>query len=116
MDYTIECKPSYSLVEVTLSSGETIVADSGAMAWMSSNVRMETSTRGGILKGLALIVGLADNLALVDDDAADRHFAGIERLFGLAQGNLHVSKVVIDHGWRFSPCDQTLSSPHATLT
>ncbi len=52
MDYQIQHNPSYSLLEVTLQSGESIVGDSGAMAWMDSNVRTETSTRGGIWKGL----------------------------------------------------------------
>jgi len=52
MEYTIECQPSYSLVEVTLDPNESVVADSGAMTWHSSNVEMQTSTRGGILTGL----------------------------------------------------------------
>jgi uncharacterized protein (TIGR00266 family) len=52
MEYQIQHNPSYSVVEVTLQSGETIVGDSGAMAWMDANVRTETSTRGGMWKGL----------------------------------------------------------------
>ena len=52
MNYEIQHNPSYSVVEVTLQSGETIIGDSGAMAWMDTNVRTETSTRGGMLKGL----------------------------------------------------------------
>jgi len=52
MDYQIQHNPSYSVVEVTLQSGETIIGDSGAMAWMDTNVRTETSTRGGMWKGL----------------------------------------------------------------
>ena len=52
MDYEIQHNPSYSVVEVRLQSGESIVGDSGAMAWMDSNVRTITSTRGGVLTGL----------------------------------------------------------------
>ncbi len=52
MDYDIECRPSYSLVEVHLEPGESFVADSGAMTWRSPNVDMVTGTRGGFLKGL----------------------------------------------------------------
>lgn len=52
MKYEIHCQPSYSLLEVDLDSGEQIVSDAGAMAWMSSNVKASTSTRGGILAGL----------------------------------------------------------------
>jgi uncharacterized protein (TIGR00266 family) len=52
MKYDISCQPSYSLLEVQLAMGEQVVADAGAMAWMSSNVRANTSTRGGVLRGL----------------------------------------------------------------
>ncbi len=52
MDHEIQHNPSYSVLEVTLQSGESVVGDSGAMAWMDSNVRTQTSTRGGVLKGL----------------------------------------------------------------
>ncbi len=52
MDYTIQSQPSYSLLEASLSNGESIVAESGAMTWMSGDIRMSTSTRGGILSGL----------------------------------------------------------------
>ena len=52
MKYEIICAPTYSAVDVSLDIAERIVADSGAMAWMTSNMQTETSTKGGILKGL----------------------------------------------------------------
>ena len=52
MKYAIECQPSYSVLEVNLELGEALVADAGAMAWMSSNIKTTTSTRGGMLTGL----------------------------------------------------------------
>ena len=52
MDYTIETRPSYSLLEVTLNTGESIVAESGAMTWMGETVKMSTSMRGGGLRGI----------------------------------------------------------------
>jgi len=52
MDYKIRSQPSYSLLEVEIVPGETVVAESGAMTWMTDNIKMITSTRGGILKGL----------------------------------------------------------------
>ena len=52
MDFAIECAPTYSVVEIDLAEGETVVGESGAMAWMSSNLRVETSTRGGMMAGL----------------------------------------------------------------
>lgn len=39
-------------VDVWLEAGEAMYTESGGMAWMRGNVRMETSTRGGLLKGL----------------------------------------------------------------
>lgn len=52
MKYTIQCQPSYSLLEIQLEPDQPIVSESGAMCWMSENVKTETSTRGGIMKGL----------------------------------------------------------------
>jgi len=52
MQHRIESRPSYALVEVQLEAGERIVAEAGAMSWMSSNIRTETKVRGGLLSGL----------------------------------------------------------------
>ena len=56
MEYAIQSQPSYSLLEATLADGETIVAESGAMTWMSGDIRMTTSTRGGVVSGLGRTV------------------------------------------------------------
>jgi uncharacterized protein (TIGR00266 family) len=52
MHYNIICNPTYSAVEVSLKPEERVVGDSGAMAWMSANVKTETTTRGGLLAGM----------------------------------------------------------------
>jgi uncharacterized protein (TIGR00266 family) len=52
MQHRILCSPSYSILEVALQTGETIVAEAGAMAWMSANMQTKTNTRGGMLGGL----------------------------------------------------------------
>ncbi len=52
MEYAIQSQPSYSLLEVTLDPGQSIVAEAGAMTWMTDAIRMTTSTRGGALSGL----------------------------------------------------------------
>ena len=49
MDYDIECRPSYSVLEVQLQPGEEVVTEAGAMIWMSDNIRVQTSARGGVL-------------------------------------------------------------------
>ena len=57
MDYTIDARPSYSLLEVTLAPGEELVTEAGAMAWMDSNLEVETSTRGGLMSGVKRAIG-----------------------------------------------------------
>ncbi len=52
MESRIECKPDYSLLQVTLQPGERLVTESGAMVAMDGSLRIETGTRGGIMQGL----------------------------------------------------------------
>lgn len=52
MEYTIEARPTYTYLELTLSPGESVVAEAGSMAWMSPGLSIHTSTRGGIMAGL----------------------------------------------------------------
>lgn len=44
--------PAYATAKLTLAAGETVRAESGAMLAMSDGIAMETSTQGGVLKGL----------------------------------------------------------------
>ncbi len=39
-------------VDVYLGQGEAVYTESGGMAWMRGNVRMDTNTRGGLMAGL----------------------------------------------------------------
>lgn len=52
MKHNIICNPTYSAVEIDLQAGEKIVSEAGAMAWMTPNIKTETSTRGGVFQGL----------------------------------------------------------------
>lgn len=52
MRYEILSNPSYAVLEVALERGESIVADSGAMAWMDASIGTKTQARGGVLAGL----------------------------------------------------------------
>lgn len=51
MEYKIEGSVMQTL-EIVLRPGEAVFTESGGMAWMAGDVEMETSTRGGLLKGL----------------------------------------------------------------
>ena len=52
MEHTIQFQPSYSVLELHLEPGEEVVAEAGAMVWMSDNLELTTSARGGALAGL----------------------------------------------------------------
>ncbi|MFT5732777.1 MAG: hypothetical protein ACI80K_002546 [Paracoccaceae bacterium] len=52
MDYKILCQPSYAMIELELERDESITAESGAMAWMDTNITTKTQARGGIMAGL----------------------------------------------------------------
>lgn len=45
MEYEIKYKPSYSMLVVKLELGEKIVAESGAMTYMSPNIEVHTRRR-----------------------------------------------------------------------
>ncbi|KGK99774.1 hypothetical protein LI82_00800 [Methanococcoides methylutens] len=51
IDYKIHGN-EMQLVEIGLDKGETVKAEAGAMMFMGDGIKMETSTGGGILKGL----------------------------------------------------------------
>lgn len=52
MEHEILCGPGYSLVEVKLSPGETLVTEPGAMAWMDPAIEVQTAAKGGVFAGL----------------------------------------------------------------
>lgn len=51
MEYKVFGKP-FPAVSVKMDRGESIYTQSGGMSWMTDNVRMETNTHGGLMKGL----------------------------------------------------------------
>jgi uncharacterized protein (TIGR00266 family) len=51
MEYTISGTVLQTL-DVNLRQGESIYTESGGMAWMRGDIKMETSTRGGVMAGL----------------------------------------------------------------
>jgi uncharacterized protein (TIGR00266 family) len=51
-EYKIYGQPDFAMLDVDLQPNEKMVAESGAMVAMSSNIKMKTSSRGGVFKGL----------------------------------------------------------------
>jgi uncharacterized protein (TIGR00266 family) len=56
MLFDIQYRPAHSLATVKLANGESVVAESGAMVGMSSNVQMQTQS-GGLMSGLKRMFG-----------------------------------------------------------
>ncbi len=56
MHVEIGYRPAHAMARVELGSGESIVAESGAMVGMSTNVQMQTQS-GGLMKGLKRMFG-----------------------------------------------------------
>jgi len=52
MQIDIQYSPAYSIAFVTLDAGEQIKAEAGAMVSTTAGLQMDTSTQGGVLKGL----------------------------------------------------------------
>ena len=50
-------RPAHSLAKVSLAPNESIVAESGAMVGMSTNVNMQTQASGGLMGGLKRLFG-----------------------------------------------------------
>lgn len=55
MQYTIR-GDILPILDVQLNAGESLFSEAGGMAWMSPNINMESSTRGGLMKGLTRMV------------------------------------------------------------
>ncbi len=49
MPYEVKSSPDFAIIDFQLADGESVVAESGAMVSMSSNIKMKTEARGGIL-------------------------------------------------------------------
>ncbi len=52
MQTEVMYSPAYAAAKLTLGQGEAVRAEAGAMLAMSPGITMETSTQGGVLKGL----------------------------------------------------------------
>ncbi len=55
--FEIGYQPAHSLAKVTLQPNESVIAESGAMVGMSTNVNMQTQSQGGMMGGLKRMFG-----------------------------------------------------------
>lgn len=92
MNFSIEGEP-LPVVICNLDSGETMITESGAMSWMSPNMKMETISNGGIGKvfsrafsGEGLFVNRYTAQGGVGQIAFASSFPGSIRAFQIAPG------------------------------
>ena len=52
MKYDIVCAPSYSLIEMNLNEGESVIVEPGSMAWMDTMIKPKTEMKGGFFAGI----------------------------------------------------------------
>jgi uncharacterized protein (TIGR00266 family) len=52
MKYDIVSAPSYSLIEMKLSEGESVIVEPGSMAWMDTTIKPKTEMKGGLFAGI----------------------------------------------------------------
>jgi uncharacterized protein (TIGR00266 family) len=57
MKYDIVCAPSYSLIEMNLNEGESVIVEPGSMAWMDTTIKPKTEMKGGFFAGITRKVG-----------------------------------------------------------
>lgn len=53
----IAYRPAHALARILLQPGEQVVAESGALVGMSTNVQMQTQSQGGLVGGLMRMLG-----------------------------------------------------------
>ena len=66
------------VVTCKLAKGETVITENGGMSWMDENIEMETSTNGGILKGIGRALAgetIFMNRYTAKEDGAEISFA-----------------------------------------
>lgn len=69
---------SLPVVTIKLQKGESIVSENGGMSWMGENIKMSTSTNGGIMKGLGRALAgesLFMNVFTAESDNAEIAFS-----------------------------------------
>ncbi len=93
MQYSIEGE-SLPVVICTLDGGETMITESGAMSWMSPNMKMETTSGGGIGKvfgrmfsGESLFLNRYTTMGGTGMIAFASSFPGCIRAFEIGPGN-----------------------------
>lgn len=113
MEYEIKFKPSYALVAMKLRENESVVAESGAMTYMSSNISTHTRARSGILGSIGLKL-LGGQSFWVNEYTAK----GAPAEIGFASaplGDIDHLELTGNNGWIIRKESYVVSSPQVEL-
>ena len=69
---------SLPVVNIKLNKGESVITENGGMSWMTDGLKMETTTNGGVLKGLGRALSgesLFMNVYTAEQEGAEISFA-----------------------------------------
>lgn len=69
---------SLPVVNIKLNRGESIITENGGMSWMTDGLKMETTTNGGVLKGLGRALSgesIFMNIYTAEQEGAEISFA-----------------------------------------
>lgn len=80
MQYEISHQGAYPVLEVTLSAGDRLVSEAGAMAWMDTGIDCQTGARGGIASSLKR--GLLGGESFFQNSYSARHQGKIALIAG----------------------------------
>ena len=79
MEYEIK-GGAFPMVICTLQKGETMQNETGAMAYMTSDIKMETNIGGGLLKGIGRALSGDTVFLEIDGEVIERELAPGEKL------------------------------------
>ncbi|MDH7509256.1 MAG: TIGR00266 family protein [Methanomassiliicoccales archaeon] len=113
MEYEVKYKPSYSMVLIKLQDGETVVGESGAMTYMSSNIEVHTRARSGVFGSLALKVLGGQSFWVTDFTA--RGGPGEVAFVSAPIGDIEHLKLSGMNGWIIRKESYVASSPTVDL-
>ncbi|MDQ1280034.1 MAG: hypothetical protein QG670_1296 [Thermoproteota archaeon] len=100
LKFEIKYSPSYSLLEVQLPDNGHVIAEAGAMTYMSSNIEVETRTRmkdSGILGTIK--VSLLGGETLFINDYVAKGGSGVAGFVSAPLGDITRLKVTTDKGY-----------------
>lgn len=96
--YEIKYKPSYSMLVVSLDSGESVTAEAGAMTYMSPNIDVKTRMREKSILGTLGLSFLGRQSFFVNDYTALRE-GGEVGFVSAPVGDIQTLEVTPSHGY-----------------